>query len=503
MGKKGTRRRKKKRKRGSGGETPARRSASQDASDDFRRAVTGTVKLVQLAVAITSLLVVVNLVAAAPGYAESASALAGAIVVYDLGDLFNWRRIRYLRERELWPLIVAYVCCLLAMSGVCVAGLMAEGSWWLGAIVVGALLPALIARHAVETQICSELRTLRLDLGRPLWGGDHIRARIEQLLDHFASDRGKSGGTQVIRTVAETLVAGLRGPLGSARRLVAHAAMIGALLLACWSSVAVGREAIHAVQGSTPSVAHAQPSTSAATTPSTTKAPPAPPASSAGAAESPPPLSHCAVPPGTGAPAWAHEDIFNLYLGGQTGAQESPGTDIAGCPVRYHTLHTLDGEFIYTIGESPTGTQALSVAVDSSRFGPALFLGSAVKPVVALIGQLGAVGGLRSFTVGPGQFYPVQTDRGTYILIRRRAGASGAEPYAVIPPTVAQAWVGAVLRSKKFLWPTPSSRDGRQWRFDTGSTPPEAAYSFTFNPPGMAEPELSEAELASVAAQPE
>jgi hypothetical protein len=502
MGKRGTRRRKRKRKRGPGEERPAPRRVSHDTSDDLRRAVASAAKLIQLAVAITSLLVVVNLVAAAPGYAETASVLAGALVVYDLADLVNWRRIRYLRERELWPLIAAYVCCLLALSGVCVAGLMAEGSWWLGAIVVGVLVLVLVARLAVETQICSELRTLHFDLGRPLWG-DRIRTKIEQLLEHLASDRGKSAGKQIMGTLAGTLVASLRGPLGSARRLVAHSAMIGGLLLAGWSTVAVGREAIRAIGAPAQSTAHAQTSISAtATTPTTETAPSTSP-SSTGVAENPLPLSQCAVPPGAGAPAWARESIFDLYLGDQAGAQGSPGTDIAGCPTRYRTLHTRVGKFVYTIGESPTGAQPLSIAVDSLRFGPALFLGSAVKPVLELIGQLGAVGGLRSFTVGPGQFYPVQTDRGTYILIRRTAGASGAAPYAVIPPPVGQAWVGAVLRSNQFLWPSASKRDIRKWSFDTSSTPSEAAYSFTFDPPGVTEPELSETELASVAAEPE
>jgi hypothetical protein len=76
------------------------------------------------------------------------------------------------------------------------------------------------------------------------------------------------------------------------------------------------------------------------------------------------------------------------------------------------------------------------VAVDSRWFRAALFLAPAVKPVIALIERSNILGGLHRYPVAAGDFYPVQTAIGTYILIRSETGTEQtANRYLVVPAT--------------------------------------------------------------------
>jgi hypothetical protein len=192
-----------------------------------------------------------------------------------------------------------------------------------------------------------------------------------------------------------------------------------------------------------------------------------------------------------------------LYMGdGDRGAAEAPGTSIAGCPGELHIAHTSSGLFAYTLGTNTTSTKSLSIAVDSRRFGPALFLAPAVGPVEALLHRFKIIGGIHRYSVGGGDFYPVQTPgAGTYILIRRETGTGEvAEPYSVVPPVVAQAWALAIAKSQMFLWPVPRYENGETiYDFDSNSTPSRVLYSFPYHPSNTIEPELSDAELEVVA----
>ncbi len=211
------------------------------------------------------------------------------------------------------------------------------------------------------------------------------------------------------------------------------------------------------------------------------------------------PINECATPLVTGGPLWVDEDITHLYLGGAgVGAAEAPGTAIAGCPGELHLTQTASGLFAYTEGKSPAEGQPRSIAVDSRRFGPALFLAPAVEPVQALLHRFKIVGGIRRYSVFGGDFYPVQTPAaGTYILIRRETGTKqGAVPYTVVPPVVAQAWTVAIAKSQTFLWPVPRYENGETiYAFESNSTPSRVVYTFPYRPSNIMEPELSEEEL--------
>jgi hypothetical protein len=486
---------------------PGREPRSHDAEIALRVAW----KLLKLAVWATSVLVVLKLFAAAPDYSAIASALAGMLVFYDLFDAINWKRRKYFKARSLWPLLAAYVSCVVVMALIATTGFYAQ-NWWTGVIIVVVFILGGLARARTEALICTRLRKLHLDRGEPRWFSG-FSIWLGRTIENFA-DRGSDGSQRfadlALERLATWLRAGIRGPFASARRLVALGTMIACLVLGTWSGIATGARLVTTIEGRGRVATATEPQTRQKhTTRDAATATARPPA---GGAQSPSTAatsnsvdpSQCAVPPGTGAPSWASKDIFALYLGGAgPAASEAPGTQIAGCPEHYHLMNTRDGEFVYTIGEG-AGGRPLSVAVDSSR-GAALFLAPAVEPLLELIHQVGAVGGGRKFTVGAGQFLSVQTDRGTYLLSRRETGTElQAEPFVVIPPVVTQAWAAAITRSGHFLWPVPPSHRGDYiYRFQTSTTPPQTAYSFSYRPSNASEPELSEAELATLAAKPE
>jgi hypothetical protein len=481
------------------GSSPPRRG------DDAKVLIGAARGLIQLGIWITGIIVVLKFVADAPGYAIVASVLAAAISAYDLFDVANFKRAKYVFVAKLRRLVVSYACCLLAMLGLVAAGIFTRGRWWEALIIVLAFVSITFARREVETKTCQRLAELGLEEGEPLWFKG-LRGRLEHITETWADwspDESTRLWQLAMRELASRLRSGLDGPVASVRGLVALVAMIASMVLGAWAGLATAERAYKVIEGSSRTSAQAPPAESRAAedgggvldaegAPSEAND-----ASSSEAAQSSTPLSDCAVPPGTGAPRWARADIFHLYLGGP-GISEPPGTLIAGCPSRYHTINTQSGPFVYTIGEDPDDGRSLSVAVDSSR-GPALFLAPAVRPVLSLIGQLGAVGGSRRFNVGTGQFYPVQTDRGTYLLIRHETGTEqAAAPFEVIPPVVTQAWAATVAKAGRFLWPRHGV--GRIYYFDTGLS--ERAYTFV-DETNQREPELSEDELASLARTPE
>lgn len=183
----------------------------------------------------------------------------------------------------------------------------------------------------------------------------------------------------------------------------------------------------------------------------------------------------CPTPPGTGAPLWASTAIAALFTGASTERTGNPpGTAIAGCTGKPHEVVTSTGLFVWMLGENLANGRTLSLAVDSHQFGPALFLWPAVTDVIKLIDRYGAVGGVRGMQAGDGNLYPVETDNGTYILIRRETGTEQVpQPYIALPPTVATAWADAMRQQGSWLWPlAPQSISGSEvFRFGAPSNP--------------------------------
>jgi hypothetical protein len=486
-------------------------------SSDGQIALKTALKLVRPIVGLVSLYAVIKVFLEEPEAATLAAVLACLTVVYDVFDLVNWKRATYLRERGLWPPLATYFCWFLGMVGVAVVGFAVSASSWEGILVVAAFVVVALGRARVQGEICSQLSALGLETSKPIWG-KNVAERIDRLINQYAHrELGEAAG--LVDVALQKLANWIRdrplSPHRDVRRVVALAVIVAALLLGGWTGVVLAVEGVQrgveevkrgvALLEPSHSTAHTKTSdvakrpagsTAAASEPTLRASAPSP--STSEASTSPGLQSQCAVSPGAGAPSWARRDILHLYLGGGgSPGGEAPGTVVAGCPGKIEKISGRDGVFVYTLGEGPTSSQPLSIAVDSKRFGPALFLAPAVKPVLALIHQFGAVGGMHRFLVGTGGFYPVQTHDGTYILIRRESGTEQqAKAYTLIPPVVAQAWSLATGRSETFLWPVPrQEKEGVTYRFYTDTTPARLAYSFSYRPSDTTEPELGEAEL--------
>lgn len=167
---------------------------------------------------------------------------------------------------------------------------------------------------------------------------------------------------------------------------------------------------------------------------------------------------HCLVQPGHGAPAWARAYLYALYYGGlELEATEPPGTKVGGCTGKVFVPPALKGSFVFTIGRNAAG-EVRSVAVDSVRFGPAIFLAPAAQQVLALIHEgVMPLGGYPREDAGAGDMVPVTTPRGTLILVRAAKVLPGkptyATPYIELPVTVATLWVEAMRVEGGWLWP--------------------------------------------------
>jgi hypothetical protein len=247
------------------------------------------------------------------------------------------------------------------------------------------------------------------------------------------------------------------------------------------------------------------------TTSTQTPAPPspsteAPPSAPPGPIEKSVPAwnGECPRKPENTAPFQYEIEIKELYSGEEPDPQSpvryplppstggAPGRKVAGCTKEFNETMSGVGPFVWAWGQNPDTGRALSIAVDSEQYGPALFLAPATGPVRQLIRRFKAVGGIRRFTAGTGDFYPVRTPIGTFILIRRETGSEDDE-YQELGPVVAQAWVQAMKKARAFLWPARVT--GGAYDFDADETTLRVAYSLPYKSPNTVEPELGEHEL--------
>jgi len=319
--------------------------------------------------------------------------------------------------------------------------------------------------------------------------------------------------------------------LGSAgpRSLALWIVIGGLAVFSVMLATAAADEVVRALNGSTSNApsdgsqsTSSTPSVPASTTPTAT----APPAGATTPAPSSAPPSEPTHSEDDEADAWngqctstpsnstlpQHEvEIEELYVGNDLSREgsdprfhvpsstgEPPGRKDGGCTLEYHNSESLG--FVWAWGEIPATHRHLSIAIDSTT-GPALFLEPAAQQVHALIERYDEVGGIRRFNAGRGDFYPVETSAGTYILIRREKGTdASADAYEVIPPSVAEIWVSTVDSTHKFLWPRLTWQEGHAvYHLDTNAPGTTVAYTIPYPPSAVSEPQVGEAELKQAA----
>jgi len=169
---------------------------------------------------------------------------------------------------------------------------------------------------------------------------------------------------------------------------------------------------------------------------------------------------YCLSRPGAGAPQWAAAGLYAEYLGSST--HEGEGAIAAGCTSLVYEPLTAHGQFVYTIGKFSRHQQPMSIGTDSKRFGAAIFIGTAAKPILRLIRHGEDIGGPPPVRVANGEVYAVTTRDGTVILARSEdhiTGTTVESAYVELPPSAAAAWLTAMQRvGGAWLWPRVASR---------------------------------------------
>ena len=480
-------------------------------------------RLVVPILTVVGLILVIKLFLNTPIGVRFVAVSASLMVIYDVFDAVNWKRTSLMRERGLWRPLGIYMFWFGATVAVAAAGfIVSAGSWQCLAVVAVFALVA-FRRPNVEADICEQFPELDLKLPPPIWG-KRFAEWVDTEIGTYA-DRPVDNATPFVEICKQTVARSIRNlpfsPHHDGRRAVAVFGIAAAVLFGGWVGVVWAKRNAHDVAhevkvvvavinpfGSSGRENAETPDTSRIAANSTAEAARSPGNAAPVAPEvvtSPRLLNECPTPLVTTGPRWVREDLTALYLGGAgPGASEAPGTAIAGCPGSVHLSHTPLGLFAYTLGQNPTSNQTQSIGVASQRFGGAtLFLTPAVKPVLTLIERFKNVGGIRRYPVSGGDFYPVQTPAGTYILIRRETGTEqAAEPYTVVPPVVSQAWALATAKSQTIMWPVARHENGETiYDFDSNSTPSRVLYTFPYRPSNTIEPELSGAELEGVASR--
>jgi hypothetical protein len=163
--------------------------------------------------------------------------------------------------------------------------------------------------------------------------------------------------------------------------------------------------------------------------------------------------NHKCAHEGEGAPPWAKQAVVKLYEG-----VGSAGPAFLGCTGEVHRYRSRRcGEFAWALGEDPAIHEILSLFT------------ACRKPAVATVYKAPASGFVRRLietesdhvvygppkvTAGEGDMYILQTERGTYVLVRSETGGESVHPYIELPPPVVQAWLGAMNEGPEWLWPT-------------------------------------------------
>jgi hypothetical protein len=156
---------------------------------------------------------------------------------------------------------------------------------------------------------------------------------------------------------------------------------------------------------------------------------------------------------GEGAPRWAMHPIVSLYEG-----LGSVGPAFLGCTGKMHRYRgDRCREFVWALGENPAIHEILSL------------VSACKKPAFATVYRVPASGFVRDLieterdhivygphkiTAGDGDMYLLETESGTYALVRSATGGESIQTYIELPPPVVQAWIGAMNEANEWLWPS-------------------------------------------------
>jgi hypothetical protein len=454
--------------------------------------------------------------------AQHIMAAAGvAVIVLQLLDVVQWTVYRYWRQPGVPSLLIRTIVGWCTTMGI-VAAVGYRTKPTLVHIILFALvfLAFRLARQRFDGRLAERLRHAA---GRASAAPPSRRRKCRiRLLPWSERDQSAWIVIELPRRLAEALQA-----LSSPRRSVSTiiGAWVATLVLAVFGvavTVAGAPKVFHFLQSEALSgnaTTSTTTSTPPPTTPTQTTTTPSTPTPTTPAIAAPAPAipakptwdGTCTAAPLNHAPVRDEDEISELYTGEPpagtplpspfplpTRTGEPVGRAIGGCTRMFHEQESDVGLFVWAWGQDPISGRIVSIATDSEHYeGGALFLAPAVQQVEQLIRRFGAIGGIRRFRAGTGDFYPVETPLGTYILIRRETGPElNPHEYELVPPVVAQAWAGDMRTQHDFFWPALRiTKNGEVYDFETNSIPAHVAYTFPYHPSETHEPELGEREL--------
>lgn len=209
-----------------------------------------------------------------------------------------------------------------------------------------------------------------------------------------------------------------------------------------------------------PSASHS-PSASGSASPSAGSSTSSPSAQSTAPAPTVSPSPHqktyeelCVTPgkgpqPGTGASPWAQSNLYDFVLG-----HGGKGGDVTGCLQR--SLAATSNTY-YAIGLDPDTADIKTVITTTKDCMTYMFSGAAVRPILDLLesGHMICPEARHAVAVGDAQL--IQTQEGTFALIR----PTGATSFTVLTPAETAAWARAEQETHRWLWPN-RTRSGVQ-----------------------------------------
>jgi hypothetical protein len=147
------------------------------------------------------------------------------------------------------------------------------------------------------------------------------------------------------------------------------------------------------------------------------------------------------------------DELEALWFGSQ-----GVGSNIAGCPGVLHTHR--NPAVVWVEGVNPKTGRLLGIGI-AGAYRAALLLGDAAAVGSELLQRGELVGASARVSAGAGDLYLLYTKRGASVLLRQTVAMNGSEqPYVLLPPPVAAAWLGAMRETRRWLWVASVAQSG-------------------------------------------
>jgi hypothetical protein len=162
--------------------------------------------------------------------------------------------------------------------------------------------------------------------------------------------------------------------------------------------------------------------------------------------------------PGSGAPEWAREALYDLFLGSGSGK----GATVAGCAGHAQVVSDQHDTVAYVVGRTSDGALR-SVAVASQAHGGTIFLYGVRDVALEWLEAGVAVGGSSRVDAGPaGDIQLLYTAEGTTSMLRStKINALGtASTYILLGPAATELWIEEMQAVGALLWPSDASGEG-------------------------------------------